>query len=130
MEACDITLESHYQGPPMFPTLDLDDSRLDSGEPVWGLNIDGEQLAITQSGFKKQPQWLITLAGNSILLVWYSEYQTVGAYHISGVTEADLPLKVDAYGHYQGEKLARAILYSETFWMIWSHWFPDTLLID
>ena len=48
MEAFDITLESHYQGEPMFPTLNLDDKRLDTGEPVWGLNIDGEQLAITR----------------------------------------------------------------------------------
>jgi Protein of unknown function (DUF3179) len=130
LEIFDISLEPHYKGQPMFPTLDLDDSRLNTGEAVWGLNIEGEQLAITRSGFDRQSQWLVKVAGSTILLVWYPEYETVGSYYVSGVTEADLPLQVDVYGNFQGEKLQRTILYSRTFWMIWSHWFPDTVLID
>jgi hypothetical protein len=130
MKLFNVTLASHYEGDPLFPTLDLKDHRLDNGEQIWGLKINDEQLAVTRSAFEKKAQWRVRLGGRDLVVVWYPQYETVGSYHIDGVTDSDSPLTIDPYGVMEGKMLDRSVLYSQVSWMVWSHWFPDTKLIQ
>jgi hypothetical protein len=130
MKAFDVTLASHYEGDPLFPTLDLEDQRLDNGEQIWGLKINDEQLAVTRSAFEKKAQWRVSLGGRDMVIIWYPQYETVGSFYIEGVADSENPLPINPYGVMDGKELDRSVLYSQVSWMVWSHWFPDTKLIQ
>ncbi len=128
----DSGLQKHYQGEPLFPTLRMDDDRVPAGEPVWGINLDGEQLAITRAAFDRYRAHAATVGGNTVLLVWYPKYEMLGAYLSETLTPGPIAEEFlpDPYGKLGDEYLRRAPLYPGVRWMVWSHWYPDTALID
>ena len=73
-------LVKHYSGKPIFPTLDLKDTRLPNEEPVWGFDINGEQLAVALSAFKENNVRQVGLGGQQVLLAWFPEYETLAAF--------------------------------------------------
>lgn len=121
----DAGLVAHYEGKPLFPTLTMDDDRLPGGEPVWGMEVNGEAMAVARSAFDEGNSHTVSLGGEDILVIWYPEYQTMGAFYEPTGEDLD-PAVVDPYGNTPDGKLQRVHLYPGVRWMVWSHWFPDT----
>jgi len=125
-----IALPKHYEGKPLFPTLRLEDKRLPNKEQIWGLNIGDEQLAITQNHLKTRPLINTELGGRSIVISWFKDLQTVGVFYHNQNQDANEVLEIDPYGYTPNGQLERAVLYPGVLWMVWSHWFPKTKLLN
>ena len=120
-------LEPHYSGPdPLFPTLNLNDDRLPAKEQIWGINLGGEQVAFTRNFLEQQPIYNTIVGGEPVVLAWFPEYETLGVFsrRIDG-REIEVS-DIDVYGNTGDGKLKRITQYPHVFWMVWSHWFPDT----
>ncbi len=123
-------LDGHYNGPgPMFPTLRLDDDRLPFKEQIWGININGEQVAYSRSFLERQPLHNSTVGGEPIVVVWFPEYETVGVFSRSMAGRVVNVDDVDVYGESAEGRLDRVPQYPRVFWMVWSHWFPETVVM-
>jgi hypothetical protein len=125
-----VGLPSHYAGEPMFPTLRMDDDRLSSGEPVWGLSVNNESLAVARSAFDESEVRQFTLGGRSIAATWYPELQMIAAFYAEIDDRAITVGAVDPYGVSAAGQLERVSMYPGVRWMVWSHWFPDTQLVN
>jgi len=120
-------LEPHYSGPdPLFPTLNLNDDRLPAKEQIWGINLGGEQVAFTRNFLEQQPIYNTIVGGEPVVMAWFPEYETLGVFsrRIDG-REIEVS-DIDVYGNTGDGKLKRITQYPHVFWMVWSHWFPDT----
>lgn len=112
---------------PLFPTLRLDDTRLPLKEQVWGLNINGDRVAFARSFFDKHASYNTTVGSLPIVLSYNTEFDTLGVFR----RDADIEVtEVDVYGNSSGGKLARVPSYNGVFWMVWSHFFPDTRVMQ
>ena len=121
------TLESHYEGKkPLFPTLRMDDDRLNAKEKIWGLSINGEQVAYTRSFLEQQSLHDTTVGGEPVLLVWFPEYETLGVFSRRINNDVIDVTNIDVHGVTNEGKLERLPQYPHVFWMIWSHWYPGT----
>jgi len=125
------SLEGHYTGTdPLFPTLRLDDDRLPAKEQIWGINLGGEQVAYTRSFLEATPVHNTVIGDHPVVLSWFPEFETLSVFsrHIDGrnieVSE------IDVYGNTPDGKLERLPQYPHVFWMVWSHWFPDTSIMN
>ena len=124
-------LKDHYYGPdPLFPTLNLDDNRLPSKEQIWGINLGGEQVAYTRSFLEAAPVHNTVVGGQPVLVVWFPEFETLGVFSRAiGGREIEID-EIDVYGNTSEGKLERLPQYPHVFWMVWSHWFPNTELMN
>lgn len=121
------TLEGHYEGEkPLFPTLSMDDNRLPAKERIWGVNINGEQVAYTRSFLDQQPLLNTTIGGEPVLLAWFPEYETLGVFNRTINDRVVEVSNIDVHGVTEEGKLGRLPQYPHVFWMIWSHWFPGS----
>jgi hypothetical protein len=120
-------LDPHYNGPdPLFPTLNLDDDRLPAKEKIWGISLGGEHVAYSRNFFKKQPIYNTVVGGTPVVLAWFPEYQTLGVFE-RRVNGGEIEVsEIDVYGNTDKGKLKRVPQYPHVFWMVWSHWYPDT----
>ena len=71
----------------------------------------------------------LELGGQHILLAWFPEYETLGAFKAQD-GKMQKEIKIDPYGNTTGGKLERIHTYPELLWMVWSHWFPDTEVLQ
>lgn len=123
-------LVKHYNGDPIFPTLRLDDNRLTNAEQIFGIRIGEEQLAVTKSYLESSSITNTEIGGQKIVIAWFAEYETLGVFlrEIDGksfeVTE------IDPYGTTPQGKLRRIQISPGVFWMVWSHWFPNTKVLN
>ncbi len=124
----DAGLGAHYEGTPLFPTLDMDDDRLPAGEQVWGMEVNGEAMAVARSAFDAASFYELELGGESIVAIWYPEYEFMGAFYLPQDRALD-PASVDPYGNTADGQLERVHLYPGIRWMVWSHWFPGAELL-
>ena len=124
-----IGLVNHYEGKPLFPTLDLKDDRLSQGEQVLGLEAGGEYLAVTKSFLEANPLHMIELGGEKIVLAWFPEYETYGVFKAELNGKPVEVTQIDPYGQTAEGKLERLNVFSGVFWMVWSHWFPQTTVL-
>jgi len=122
-----FSLEDHYNGPdPLFPTLRLDDDRLPAKEQIWGINLGGEQVAYARSFLEKNPVYNTMVGGQPLVVAWFPEFETLGVFN-RRVEGRDIEVgEIDVYGNTPDGKLERLPQYPHVFWMVWSHWFPDT----
>ena len=121
------SLVDHYRGDPLFATLNLEDERLPAGEPVWGLRVGEQSLAIPQGQFGDEDSLdHLTLNGRQLVIAWFSDLQTLGAFYADHNKQALSVSEVDPYGNSNAGKLQRVQLFPGVLWMVWSHWFPDT----
>jgi hypothetical protein len=117
------------QGDPMFPTLNLQDDRLPNKEKIWGIENGGESLAVTGDYFGEQLVINETVGGMPVVLVWFPEYETVGAFSRTRDGRVLEVAEIDVYGNTPGGKLDRVDMFSEVYWMVWSHFHPKTRLL-
>jgi len=125
------TLSGDYEGPdPLFPTLRMDDDRLPAKEQIWGINLDGEQVAYSRAFLEQHPIVNTEIGGQPVLLAWFSEFET------PGVSDRRLNDKetqvdtIDVHGNTPTGQLGRLPQYPRVLWMVWSHWFPQTRVMD
>jgi hypothetical protein len=125
------SLEDHYTGlDPLFPTLRLDDKRLPDKEQIWGINLSGDRVAYTLSFLEKTPVHNTMIGGQPVVVAWFPKFETLGVFsrHVDGhVIEVS---EIDVYGNTPNGKLERLPQYPNVFWMVWSHWFPDTKVMN
>ena len=120
-------LVDHYLGDPLFPTLSMDDDRLPDGEPIWGIRVGEQSLAIPQSHFGDADRLEhLTLDDRPLVIAWFADHQTLGAFYADRDRQALVVTEVDPYGNSNAGKLERVQLFPGVLWMVWSHWFPDT----
>jgi hypothetical protein len=120
-------LADHYTGPdPLFPTLRLDDDRLPAKEQIWGINLGDEQVAYARSFLEETPVHNTVVGGQPLVVAWFPEFETLGVFN-RRVDGRDIEVgEIDVYGNTPDAKLERLPQYPHVFWMVWSHWFPDT----
>jgi hypothetical protein len=124
-------LVDHYAGDPLFPTIAADDARLPSGEPVWGMLGAEDALAVPHSSFGEQDVLLRdTLGGREIVIAWFARYETLGAFYADRQGQSLAVTEVDPYGQSDAGPLERVHLFPGVLWMVWSHWYPDTRVIN
>lgn len=124
-------LEPHYNGPdPLFPTLRLDDDRLQAKERIWGVNIGGEQVAYTRSYLEKERLHNTTIGGEPVLVAWFPKHETLGVFSRTVDGRLVEVTDIDAYGNTSDGKLTRLPQYPHVFWMVWSHWYPQTKVMN
>lgn len=126
----DAGLGSHYQGEPLFPTLAMDDDRLPPGEPVWGITLGSEALAVARSAFKVSTRLRVSLNGQPFILVWYPDYEFMAAYYAEINGEPLSSESIDPYGMTDQGQLQRVQLYPGVRWMVWSHWYKNSRLLN
>jgi hypothetical protein len=125
----------HEMFGPVFPTIDVDApgiNELHPKEQVWGVRMNGEEVAYTYDYFKAN-NWIINtkLGGKDIVLVYYPEYRTVGGFETrvgEDLVSVDTVEDIDVYGNTDKGQLQRIPVISEVFWMIWHTFYPDTQL--
>ena len=121
----DSGLKQQYdpeQGP-MFPTLELADNRLPQKEQIWGLDLNGEQVAFARSFFADQRVYNMTLGNLPVVLHFDDDYETLAAFYRQDEKEV---LDVDVFGNTRRGRLPRVAVHNGVFWMVWSHFYPDT----
>ena len=125
------TLDPHYNGAkPLFPTLSLEDDRLPIKEQIWGINLGGEQVAYARSFFEKQPVHNTVIGGEPVVVAWFPEYETLGVFS-RRINGQDIEVcEIDVYGDTGEGKLKRVTQYPNVFWMVWSHWYPETKVMS
>lgn len=127
----EYSLEGHYTGTdPLFPTLRLDDDRLPVKEQIWGINLGGDQVAYTRNFPEQTPVHNTMIGGQPLVVAWFPEFDTLGVFnrHVEG---RDIEVsEIDVYGNTPVGKLKRLPQYPHAFWMVWSHWFPNTRVMN
>jgi hypothetical protein len=104
----------------------MDDDRLPPKEQIWGINLNGEQVAYTRGFLEKNPLHNTTIGGKPVLVVWFPEYETLGVFsRVVGGQAVEID-EIDVHGNISEGRLDRLPQYPHVLWMIWSHWFPAT----
>jgi hypothetical protein len=113
---------------PIFPTLSMQDNRLPYKEQVWGLNIEGEQVAFTKNFMENNPTYEFEQGGKQLVIYYDKEFDIVTLFEQTIDTSPAGIADLDFKGNTPHGKLKKIPLHNGVFWMIWSHWFPDTKL--
>ncbi|MGO1119912.1 DUF3179 domain-containing (seleno)protein [Rhodovibrionaceae bacterium A322] len=124
-------MEAHFEGPdPLFPTLRMDDDRLPFKEQVWGLRINGQELALSRSYFEDNPITNMELGGEPLVIAYFADLDTVGVFRREVDGKVVEVSEIDPHGLSDSGQLERVKLYNGVFWMVWSHWFPNTEVLS
>jgi hypothetical protein len=94
------------------------------------VNLAGEQLAIARSLFDRTPLLNTELGSRKIVVAWFPEFETLGVFLRERDGEVFEVTDIDPYGTTPDGRLERLPIYSGVLWMVWSHWFPDTVLLN
>lgn len=134
----DRLLSALFQGPmekqfseqhgPIFLTLDLTDKRLPNKAQIYGLNIDGQQMAVTKSFLQKNPIFSFKLGNDDLVMVYDKKYDTVNAFSREKDGHTIDVSTISRTGNTPKGQLKQVPLYNGVFWMVWSHWFPNSKL--
>ncbi len=132
----DTVLLALFEGPmekqfseehgPIFPTLDLKDNRLPNKEQVWGLDLGKEQAAFTKSFMETNPIYQFELGGRELVISHDKEHDIVTVFDRTIDGMAIEVAEIDWDGNTSQGKLQKVPIHNGVFWMIWSHWFPET----
>jgi len=111
---------------PIFPTLDLKDNRLPNKEQVWGLDIGNEQAAFTKGFIEMNPIYQFELGGRELVIIHNQDHDIVTVFDRTIEGNTIEVTEVDRDGNTPRGKLQKVPAHNGVFWMIWSHWFPET----
>ncbi|TDJ18263.1 MAG: DUF3179 domain-containing protein [Gammaproteobacteria bacterium] len=119
-----IDFQHNDPNKPVFPTLDLKDSRLPWKEKVYGIRNNGDAVAYTKAFLTNHPFVRTKIGGAEMIIAYDAEHGVVTPFYADGYTGTS----VDVYGNTDdGRKLRRVEgLLSEVFWMIWAHFEKGT----
>lgn len=106
-----------------YPTIGYIDQRIPSKEQVYGLSVSNEALALTLDYIKSHGNCAIEeLAGQTFTFRYFPEYKFVDIF------QGDIP-DVDPKGFLADGSPARRVPHANrVVWIIWSHFYPHTVL--
>lgn len=113
-----------------FPTLSLDDKRLNQKELVWGYNTGNDQIAFTHAFAKENPIYKFEFNDEPLVLVYDSDHQIVTLFSRMLDGEEVAFESIDFRGQTESVRLVQKSLHNGIYWMVWSHWFTETELLD
>ncbi|MCP4338749.1 MAG: DUF3179 domain-containing protein [Desulfobulbaceae bacterium] len=105
------------------------DPRLPETEKVWGVLVNNEPVAVSLRYLEKNNIVQMNLGGREIVIVYFKEYETVGAfYNDKGLTFGKG--EIDPYGKVGDTNLERVEgLFNTVFWGVWAYFYPHTQLL-
>jgi hypothetical protein len=112
----------------IFPTLDMQDQRLNPKEQVWGFDNGTSQVAFTRAFALENPAYRFELDGQALVLVYDEEVDTVSLFNQKVDNQLLEFENVDFRGVTDNGRLHQLPMHNGVFWMVWSHWYPDTQL--
>ena len=115
---------------PIFPTLDMKDQRLNPKEQIWGFDNGTTQLAFTRAFAQENPVYNFELDGQSLVLVYDKQVDTVGLFNRELAGQLVQFESVDFRGMTDNGRLQQLPMHNGVFWMVWSHWYPDTQVFN
>ncbi|PSW13150.1 hypothetical protein C9J01_09820 [Photobacterium rosenbergii] len=117
---------------PIFPTLDLADDRLNAKEQVWGFDYAGEQIAFTHDFAVHNPVYEFEMAGKPYVMVYSSKYDIVNIFSLEKDGQRVEFSEINFQGETDSEwgRLDQVPTKNGVFWMVWSHWFPESKLMS
>lgn len=114
----------------IFPTLDMNDDRLPSKEQVWGFDFGDIQAAFTRTFAQDNPIYQFELNGHPLVLVYDEAHDIVNLFDgILNGTKAEFE-SINFRGETDNGTLNQLPLHNGVFWMVWSHWYPDTQVFN
>ena len=111
-----------------FPTVSLKDERLTPKERVWGYNAGNQQIAFTHAFAKKNPLYKFDFDGEPLVLVYDPSHQIVTLFSRVIDGEEVSFESIDFRGQTELARLTQKPLHNGIYWMVWSHWFPESKL--
>lgn len=99
-------------------------------ERVWGVLVNNDPVAISKKHLDENRILQINLGGREIVVVYFDEYQTVGAFYNDEKLQIAYT-DIDPYGNVGAVKLKRVEgLFNTVFWGVWSYFYPHTKLLN
>ena len=136
--AVDTFLESVFEQPmkkqfdrsqgAIFPTLAMQDQRLNPKEQVWGFDNGTSQVAFTRAFAVENPVHRFELDGQALVLVYDRKVDTVSLFSLNKDNQLAEFENIDFRGVTDNGRLRQLATHNGVFWMVWSHWYPDTEL--
>ena len=111
---------------PVFPTLDMQDDRLNPKEQIWGFDNGTSQLAFTRNFARDNPVYHFDLDGQSLVLVYDEKVDVVNLFSPAGNDQLLEFEHIDFRGKTENGRLQQLPMHNGVFWMVWSHWYPNT----
>ncbi len=114
----------------VFPTVDLTDDVLNPKEQVWGYDTGTHQVAFTRTFAHKNPIYNFQLAGRPLVLVYDASYDILALFsrELDGqVVEFET---IDFRGVTEAGRLQQLPTHNGVFWMVWSHFHPETQVFN
>lgn len=112
-----------------FPTLNLDTGEVNPKEQVWGYDDGSSQIAITREFAAAHPIHRFNLDGRPLVFVYDVQYD-VGALFSAERDGALVDFEeVDFRGQTESVRLIQLPTHNGVFWMVWTHFYPDSLLL-
>ncbi|RCU51451.1 DUF3179 domain-containing protein [Corallincola holothuriorum] len=118
---------------PIFPTLDMKDERVGFKEQVWGYRGDNKEIAFTLDFVKSQPTYEFEFEGQPMVLV-YDEQRSITNLFSRTIDNQTVSVDslgtIDIHGNTALGRLEQIPMLNGIFWMVWSHWFPNTEVMN
>jgi hypothetical protein len=114
----------------LFPTVDLEDTRLPSKEKVIGIKDGGEAIAYTREYLRSAGVVNTRVGDKSIVIAHVPEHDIFVAFdRVRDGLEVEVS-EVDVFGNSrQHGRLDPAFIYNGPMWAVWVHYHPDTKLL-
>ncbi|WP_026971828.1 DUF3179 domain-containing (seleno)protein [Aliagarivorans marinus] len=110
---------------PVFPTIEVKDTRLASKTLIWGVNVENDYVAYTEQFVREHNGIINTTVGGKAVVVAYDEhFQSLGIFYNHSGADIDT---IDFWGNTLHGKLSRVeSVKAGAYWMVWANFFPET----
>ena len=102
-----------------FPTVDYKDQRIGAKEKIYGVDLNGKQVAYTLAFIKANENIITeTFGSQNVTVKYFEEYDFVDVF------DGYVP-NVDAYGRDEkGNYVTRVTHANQMLWMVWANFYP------
>ncbi len=114
----------------VFPTVDLKDDVLNPKEQIWGYDAGTLQVAFTRSFVERNPVHNFELDGRPLVLVYDARYDIVTLFSRELDGKMVAFESIDSRGTTEVGRLHQLPTHNGVFWMVWSHFFPETQVFN
>lgn len=113
-----------------FPTVSMEDQRLNPKERVWGYAARHGEIAFTRAFAAAHPIHKFAFADEPLVLVYAAEHDIVTLFsRVKNGKEIEFET-IDFRGQTESVRLDQKPTHNGIYWMVWSHWFPETELLN
>ena len=121
--------EAWYGDDWMYKTSNFDDKRFPTKEHLIGISNNDSQVAISKELIIKSGSLNVDVGDKKIALVYFPEYETIGAFNrmLNGNIISDD--SIDVLGNTPSGQLKREFVFNSVLWSVWVHYYPNTEVI-